>query len=191
MKHSLSSLALCGTLLFSASALAKNADTTPIDSLNLERYLGTWHETARMENIFERGLHAVTALYERLADGRIRVTNSGTAADGKRHDVVGMARPVDNATSEGDLEVTFVPPYTGFYSDYRILYVTPDYSGALVSDADGSMLWLLERDDKSNPEVRELLLQEAQQRGFDTTELIFDAAPGSGSEVSETEVDTE
>ncbi len=191
MKHPFSPFALCSTLLLSASVCTAAIDTTPTRELELGRYLGTWHETARLDNIFERGLHAVTALYERMADGRIRVTNSGTSADGERRNVMGVARQQENGSGGGDLEVTFVPPYTGFYSDYRILYVTPDYSGALVSDADGSMLWLLERDAESRPEVRERLLQEAQQRGFDTTELIYDeAAPASGDKASEAKVDT-
>ncbi len=165
-------------MLVSPAVFAEGADTTPAHQLDLGRYLGTWHETARIDNIFERGLHAVTALYERLADGRIRVTNSGTGVDGKRQDVVGLARQQEGAPA-GGLEVSFVPPYSHFFSDYRILYVTPDYSGALVSDADGSMLWLLERSAESNPDVRARLLDEARQRGFDTTELIFeeDVAP--------------
>ncbi len=190
MNASLSRIVLGAPLLLPPLALADDVNTTPTRQLDLARYLGTWHETARFENVFERGLHAVTALYERMADGRIRVTNSGTAADGVRHDAVGVAQQQEGG-SGGDLEVSFVPPYTGFYSDYRILYVTPDYSGALVSDADGSMLWLLERDARSNPDVRELLLNEAQKRGFDTTELIFDADMTPDAASSETEVDTE
>ncbi len=182
---------LCLPLLLAPTVLAAEVNTTPAPELDLERYLGTWHETARIENLFERGLHAVTALYERMADGRIRVTNSGTAADGKRHDVVGMARPAENATGEGGLEVSFVPPYSHFFSDYRILYVTPDYSGALVSDADGNMLWLLERSEESQPQVRERLMEEARQRGFDTTDLLFDAEQTPESEASETEVNAD
>ncbi len=190
MTHRLSRLAITCTLLLFPSALTNEVDTTPAAELDLSRYLGTWHETARFDNIFERGLHAVSALYERLADGRLRVTNSGTAPDGHRYDVSGIARQQEGATG-GDLEVSFVPPYMGFFSDYRILYVTPDYSGALVSDADGNSLWLLERNAESDPEVRQRLLEEARERGFDTTELIYDEELTSGSEGSESEVDAD
>ncbi len=189
MKHALPFLAL-GSLLLSSLAPAAEVNTTPARKLDLARYLGTWHETARLDHFFERGLHAVTALYERMADGRVRVTNSGTAADGVQHDAMGVAQ-AQEGNNEGALEVSFVPPYSDFYSDYRILYVTPDYSGALVSDADGSMLWLLERNSPSDPEVRELLLQEAQERGFDTSELIYDADMAPDAPPSESEIDAE
>ncbi len=174
MKHCFFTLAATCALLVAPASFADDTNTTPTKNFDLARYLGLWHETARYDNLFERGLHAVTALYELQEDGRIRVTNSGTAADGERHDTVGMAQQ-QGASDEGNLEVSFVPPYTAFFSDYRVLYVTPDYSGALVSDADGSNLWLLERHSPSNPEVRERLLHEAQQRGFDTSELLYDS----------------
>ncbi len=190
MKCGFSPLALALTL--TAASLANAADTTPARELDLARYLGTWHETARFDNLFERGLHAVTAAYEQLADGRIRVTNAGTAADGKRHEVSGIAQQAEGSSGEGDLEVSFVPPYTAFFSDYRVLYVTPDYSGALVSDADGKMLWLLERSDVSVPAVREELLEEARRRGFDTGELIYDERSDTPTgDASEAKVDTE
>ncbi len=84
-----------------------------------------------------------------------------------------------------------MPCYSLFFSDYRILFVTADYSGALVSDASGDMLWLLERSERSNPEVRQRLLEEARQRGFDTTELIFDDDAGAPSHASEAEINAE
>ena len=35
--------------------------TDPMPDFNLERYLGEWHEIARLENWFERGLSRVLA----------------------------------------------------------------------------------------------------------------------------------
>ena len=34
--------------------------TDPMPDFNLERYLGEWHEIARLENWFERGLSRVS-----------------------------------------------------------------------------------------------------------------------------------
>ena len=38
--------------------------TDPMPDFNLERYLGEWHEIARLENWFERGLSRVLARYD-------------------------------------------------------------------------------------------------------------------------------
>ncbi len=172
MKTSLRHLALCGLAVFGVgSGLAAPPDTTPASEFDLQRYQGIWHEQARFDIIFERGLTDITALYEILPDGTVRVTNSGTDAEGKRHSVTGRARVAESG-NPADLLVSFIPPFTLFESSYRVLYVTPDYGGALVSDADGRYLWLLERSPKGTPEVTERLMQEAAKRGFDLTKLI-------------------
>ncbi len=191
MKHLIPTLAVACSLLGTTAAHADGADTTPADKVDLERYLGEWHEAARFDNIFERGLHAVSALYEKLEDGTLRVTNTGTARDGQQHEAIGKARRQEGE-AEGALEVSFVPPYTSFFSDYRILYVTPDYSGALVSDADGDNLWLLERSEGGDPDVLDELLQEAERRGFDTGELIYSSPRDDADEAgSEAEINAE
>ncbi|MBP8289393.1 MAG: lipocalin family protein, partial [Chromatiaceae bacterium] len=45
----------------------------PVHGFNPERYLGTWHEIARLDHSFERGLGQVTATYAKREDGGIDV----------------------------------------------------------------------------------------------------------------------
>lgn len=45
--------------------------TDPMPDFNLERYLGEWHEIARLENWFERGLRKVLARYDHGENGTI------------------------------------------------------------------------------------------------------------------------
>ncbi len=177
MKTTLRHLALCGLAFFGVStALAGAPDTTPVTDFDLQRYQGVWHEQARYDIIFERGLTNISALYELLPDGTVRVTNSGYDADGNEHRVTGRARIAESG-NPADLLVSFIPPFTIFESSYRVLYVTPDYGGAVVSDEDGRYLWLLERSPQGTPAITEKLMQEAAKRGFDLTKLI-DASPG-------------
>src|SRR6056300_737485 len=53
---------------------------TPVQNFDLESYLGTWYEIARLDHSFERGLSDVRADYARLPDGAISVRNSGHGA---------------------------------------------------------------------------------------------------------------
>ena len=46
--------------------------TDPMPDFNLERYLGEWHEIARLENWFERGLSRVPGNGRRRVHGRWR-----------------------------------------------------------------------------------------------------------------------
>lgn len=51
--------------------------TPAMPDFNLERYLGEWHEIARLENWFESGLRKVYARYDHGEDGTVSVTNGG------------------------------------------------------------------------------------------------------------------
>ena len=47
--------------------------TVPV--FDLERYLGTWYEIARLPHKFEKDLQRVTATYSLRDDGKIEVLN--------------------------------------------------------------------------------------------------------------------
>lgn len=87
------------TVLFSffmTSCTGIPADVKPVDHFNLEKYLGTWYEIARLDHPFERGLTQVTAVYSLREDGRLRVVNRGYSVnEGKWKEVEGHADFVD------------------------------------------------------------------------------------------------
>jgi apolipoprotein D and lipocalin family protein len=49
----------------------------PVDDFKVDRYLGTWHEIARLDHSFERGLTQVSAEYSLREDGGVNVVNRG------------------------------------------------------------------------------------------------------------------
>lgn len=65
-------LSACGKL---------TVDNTPIESVDLNRYLGSWYEIARFDHRFERGMEQTKALYTLREDGLIKVENSGVKDD--------------------------------------------------------------------------------------------------------------
>ena len=46
----------------------RSIDTTTVESLELEKYLGTWYEIARFPHSFEKGLVGVSATYRMRPD---------------------------------------------------------------------------------------------------------------------------
>ena len=49
----------------------------PVQGFELDRYLGTWYEIARMDHSFERGLSNVSAQYSQREGGGVSVINRG------------------------------------------------------------------------------------------------------------------
>lgn len=161
-------LALLATCLLSG-CLGYPRQVEPVDNFELESYLGTWYEVARLDHSFERGLSRVTAEYSRREDGGIRVINRGFSAGEERWKTAeGKAYFVENANT-GYLKVSFFGP---FYSSYVIFELDEDYQYAFVAGADHDYLWLLARTPQVSDALFEHFKREASARGFDTNALI-------------------
>lgn len=126
------------------------AGLTPVQPFQLNRYLGEWHEIARLDHSFERGMTQVTAQYSMRPDGAVSVVNRGYLAAQQRWEQAdGVARFVDDSPAgqqQGRLKVSFFGP---FYGAYNIVKLADDYSMALVVGPDLSYAWLLAR--SANP----------------------------------------
>ena len=68
---------LLATTLLLTSCTGIPEGLTPVQPFELKRYLGEWHEIARLDHRFERGLTEVTANYSMRDDGGVRVINHG------------------------------------------------------------------------------------------------------------------
>ncbi len=144
---------------------------TPVDHFQLERYLGTWYEIARLDHSFERGLSQVSAEYSLNADGSVKVINRGySAGDNKWKQAEGKAYFVKRP-DQGFLKVSFFGP---FYGSYVILELDKkNYAYALVCGPDRSYLWILARSPKISDEVKNALVAKASDMGFKTENLIW------------------
>jgi len=142
----------------------------PVGNFQLERYLGTWYEIARLDHPFERGLSRVSAEYSLREDGGVRVVNRGyNAKEKKWKEAEGKAYFVQDPQT-GFLKVSFFGP---FYGAYVIFELDPDYRYAVVSGPDTSYLWILAREKHLDAALKQELVAKAAARGFDTSTLIF------------------
>lgn len=153
--------------LCALSCRAQKVDNSTVASLDPERYLGKWYEIARFDHSFERGLDFATAEYLVTDDcDKIKVINRGVK-NGELKTSEGKARFTD---TPGLLRVSFFGP---FYSDYRVLDITPDYQYALIGGKTGKHLWILSRLVKPDEKQIDRLLIEASARGYDVGNLIW------------------
>lgn len=172
MKHFFIGFCFLGAVIFSGCRSVDSTDSIPaVSPFVVDRYLGTWHEIARMPHSFERGLVEVTACYSLRPDGRINVVNTGFR-DGKKHSIQGVAKFKD-LTDIGELRVCFFWP---FYGDYKIIYLEPDYSAAIVTSSSMDYLWLLSRTPELPPERLKDYVQKIRDWGFPAEKLEYPAA---------------
>jgi lipocalin len=144
-------------------------NTTTVKELDLQRYLGTWYEIARFDHSFERGLVGVTATYSMRDDGKIRVLNQGykNSLDGKLSVAEGKAKLTNEP---GKLKVSF---FWIFYADYFIMELDENYQWALIGSKSDKYLWILSRTPKLDEPTKNLILEKAKNRGYDTSKLIW------------------
>ena len=140
-----------------------------IKTFELNRYLGTWYEIARLPHSFEEGLDRVTATYKLRDDGRIEVLNKGfKTAEGEWKEAKGKAYIPD--TSAGAfLKVSF---FWIFYGDYKVIALdTLDYSYAMVTSHSKEYLWILNRSPEMEQDIYDDLIKKAVNWGFDISKL--------------------
>lgn len=165
--------ALCLISLLLAGCTGTPEGVRPVTGFQLDRYLGTWHEIARLDHSFERGLTDVSATYRRRPDDGVEVLNRGyDAAKGQWKEARGRAYFLDSPEI-GSFKVSFFGP---FYGGYHIFALDSDYLWALVAGYNHDYLWILARERQLPPAVLEDLLARARKAGFATDALIF---PGS------------
>lgn len=145
------------------------ASVQPVGNFNLDRYLGTWYEIARLDHRFERGMERVTATYSLNDDGSVRVLNRGfSSTDAQWETAEGKARFVESA-DRGYLKVSFFGP---FYGSYVVFGLDDAYQHAYIAGPDHDYLWLLARTPTVSDSLYSDFLQRAEAAGFDTTKLI-------------------
>lgn len=160
----LAAMAMAAVLAGCASA--PKVDNSVVREFDLGRYLGEWHEIARFDHSFERGVEEATAMYSLCGDGKVEVRNRGVK-DGKPKVAKGVGKTTG---TPGLLRVTFFWP---FYADYRVMAIDEAYTAALVGSGGADYLWILSRTPRLEGDVKEKLLLEATRRGYDTSKLIW------------------
>ena len=158
-------------LVLVASCTGVPEGVNTIEGFELDRYLGTWYEIARLDHSFERGLSNVTANYSMRDDGGVRVINRGfDAAKGEWGEAEGKAYLVERPDM-GRLKVSFFGP---FYGGYNIIELDREgYRYSMVAGPDRSYLWILARTADLEQATIDRLVGMARDLGFPTDELIY------------------
>jgi apolipoprotein D and lipocalin family protein len=170
---------LCLLLVVTTAVLGQTAPmkpVTPVDTVDLNRYAGTWFEIARYPNRFQRQCAGdTTATYSVRPDGRVTVTNKCRRADGSFDEAVGIARRVEG-DSRAVLKVRFAPAWLSFipqvWGDYWILALPEDYRYVVIGEPSRNYLWILARTSALDERDYAAAVAAAVANGYDESRLV-------------------
>ena len=161
-------LTLSGFALVSACQAAPPPLET-VDYVDLDRFMGDWYVIANIPTFFEQGAHNAVESYRLDDDGTIATTftyrKDGFDGKEKSYRPRGFVRDTETNAEWG---MQFVWPFKG---DYRIVYLSEDYSTTIIGRNKRDYVWLMSR----HPELPESEYQAAvksiSDAGYDISEL--------------------
>ena len=174
MNMTYAAIALACVGCASQPRLALNPIRT-VASVDVKRYLGTWHQVAAFPQPFEKPCGAASADYSLREDGQLSVLSHCKAPDGAETITQGVARILDRSTN-AKLEVSFSGP---FWKDYWIIDLGDNYDFAVVGNAKRDGLWVLSRSPRIDNFTYRRILSRVAKQGFDVSRL--EVVPGSGA----------
>lgn len=146
-----------------------------VSKVDIERYVGLWHEIASNQVFFNSGLVGVTAEYAVINDEQISVINSGydgVIDEANKESITGMATVVDKQTNS-KLKVQF-DMFLGalFKGDYWIVLLDEEnYQYAVVTDSRQFTLFVLSRTPEMSTDLYNSILAELAAKSVDTSRL--------------------
>lgn len=160
-------------LILGTVSICQNDSIKTVDSVDLDKYTGTWYEIAKIPNSFQDHCEKnTTANYKINDDGDIIVTNSCIDFENDIDESVGLAKVVDNKTNS-KLEVSFVSilGWHIFWGDYWILELDDDYKYVAVGTPSRKYGWILSRTKQLSDEDLEICYQAFINNGFDKSKF--------------------
>lgn len=152
-----------------------------VSNFNLEQYLGTWYEIARLPMKHQpEDSTDISAVYSLQDNGKVRVQNRCLDENKQLDEAIAEASIVD--AENGKLEVSFLPegfrwiPFTK--GDYWVLKIDSNYQTALVGEPNQKYLWLLHRSPTLDDSIKAEYLAYATSIGYDLTDLIHTVHTG-------------
>ena len=154
-----------------AGALAGCAQDPPLDvapSVDLSRLQGQWYEIAKLPRPTQADCVATTAYWTRDGDGLDIVDDCRLHSFDGPHKTISMsARPLGEAPAKLGLDIG------GFYGDFWILDVGPEYEWVAIGHPSRAYLWILARTAKPDAAVVAGVVKKMQDKQFDVARLEY------------------
>jgi apolipoprotein D and lipocalin family protein len=165
----LSSLGSLFACFFMLGCGERRAPLVTVPQVDLKRMEGTWYVITHIPYWLEKDKVATADRYRLREDGTMDNVyvfrrNNFDAPEEEWH---GIAWVVDKTTN-AHWKVRFMWPFS---VDYLIIDLDPDYQWLAVGHPSRNYFWILSRERKISPHVRDGIITRAGQQGYDTTQF--------------------
>ena len=161
-------LALCGALLL-AGCQASRPPLETVEYVDLERFMGDWYVIANIPTFLEKGAHNAIESYRLDDDGTIATTftfrDGGFDGAQKSYHPRGFVR---DRTTNAEWGMQFIWPIKG---DYRIIYLTDDYSVTVIGRNKRDYVWLMAREPLLTDQQYQEAVAVIADAGYDVSRL--------------------
>ncbi len=160
---------VAGLLTLAACQGAANKPLPAVQQVDLPRFMGDWYVIANIPTFIETDAHNAIESYKRDADGTIAVTFS--LRDGPFDGKPKQYKPrgfVSDTTSNAVWDMQFILPIK---TDYRITYLTPDYSQTIISREQLDYVWIMARTPGIPDADNQRLASLVRDQGYDVARL--------------------
>lgn len=161
-------------LLTPAIALALSACTSypPIQTVShvdLKRFMGKWYVIASIPTSIEKGAYNAVESYRLNPDGSVATTFSfrQDSFDGKKK-VYHPTGYIKDKQSNAVWGMQFIWPIK---ADYRIVYISPDYSQTIIGRIKRDYVWIMARTPTIRSDQYRKLLQLISDQGYDVSQV--------------------
>jgi len=140
-----------------------------VDHVELERFMGDWYVIGGITTFLEKGAHNAVESYELKPDGSIATTfvfrKDGFDGEEKVHHPVGFVTDTDTNAVWG---MRFVWPIK---ADYRIVYLTEDYSQTIIGRNKRDYVWIMARTPTISDDDYQQMLDLIESMGYDMSKV--------------------
>ena len=140
-----------------------------VENVDLNRFMGDWYVIANIPTFIEKNAYNAIETYRLEDDGTVATTfrfNKGSL-DGplKEYHPRGFIRDKESNAVWG---MQFIWP---FKSEYRIVFLSDDYSKTVIGRSKRDYVWIMARKPAISDEEYAAIVDFLQEQGYDTSKL--------------------
>lgn len=169
MRHGVRALVAAALLALTGCRTTPLPPLAQVSHVDLPRFMGDWYVIAGITSFLEAGAHNSVESYRLAPDGTIETTFTFRAGgfDGREKHLHPRGFVLDPA-SNAVWGMQFVWPVK---ADYRIAYLTPDYTQTVVGREKRDYVWIMARTPQIAEADYQAILAFLARQGYDVAQI--------------------